>query len=236
VRWLRDATGRFPRRPHYATDELESVAADLRLELRHVRLKRDAPRSSADEAHPSARRASISTDDLSVLIEQHAADLDLYAELDAEFDGVTDFSKDARPRVRIASRLSSQARFENRLRTTLAHELAHVVLHNFIWWFDPGVAFDPHALSPRCALRTRSVDWMEWQANYCAGALLIPASELESNTETVWERSSSGRALIRSVQARFEVSAQAATIRLRQLGRLSERPVHIVRAPVPRHW
>jgi hypothetical protein len=221
VRWLRDATGRFPRRPHYTTDELESVCADLLLELHQVRSTRDA---------------AISTDDLSVLIEHHAAELDLYAELDPDFDGVTDFSRDARPRVRVAAHLSSKARLQNRLRTTLAHELAHVVLHNFIWWFDPGVAFDPHALSPRCALRARSVDWMEWQANYCAGALLVPASELESGAEPVWERSSNGRALIRSVQARFEVSAQVATIRLRQVGRLSERPVRIVRAPVPRPW
>ncbi|MBV9322477.1 MAG: ImmA/IrrE family metallo-endopeptidase [Chloroflexi bacterium] len=221
MRWLRDATGRFPRRPHYETDELESVCADLRLELHQVR---------------STREAAITTDDLSVLVEHHAADLDLYAELAPEFDGVTDFARDARPRIRIAARLASQARFAHRLRTTLAHELAHVVLHNFIWWFDPGVAFDPHALSPRCALRTRSVDWMEWQANYCAGALLVPASQLESVAEPVWERSSRGRALIRSVQARFEVSAQVATIRLRQLGRLSERPVHVVRTPVPRSW
>jgi hypothetical protein len=221
MRWLRDATGRFPRRPHYETDELESVCADLLLEVRQLRPQHET---------------AITTDDLSVLLEHHAADLDLYAELPAEFDGVTDFSRDARPRVRIAARLSSQVRFEHRLRTTLAHELAHVVLHNFIWWFDPGVPFDPRALSPRCALRQRSVDWMEWQANYCAGALLVPASELESETGTVWERSSSGRALIRKVQARYAVSAQVATIRLRQLGRLSERPVHFVRAPVPRGW
>jgi len=221
VRWLRDATGRFPRRPHYETEELESVCVDLRRELRGMR----EPRTEA-----------LSTDDLSVLIEHHAADLDLYADLPAEFDGVTEFAKDNRPHVRIAARLSSQARFEHRLRTTLAHELAHVVLHNFIWWFDPGVTFDPQALSPRCALRTRSVDWMEWQANYCAGALLVPADKPDTTTEPLWERSSGGRTLIRATQQRFDVSAQVATIRLRQLGRLSERPTSVVRAPVPRRW
>ena len=122
------------------------------------------------------------------------------------------------------------------MRTTLAHELAHVALHNFIWWFDPGVPFDPQVLSPRCALRTRSVDWMEWQANYCAGALLVPAASVGAPGDVVWERSSGGRALIRSVQTRFEVSAQVATIRLRQLGRLSQRPTTVVRAPIPRPW
>jgi hypothetical protein len=223
MRWLRDASGRFPRRPHYTESELEDVCADLLRELRQLR----------DTGEPA-----VDTDDLSVLVEQHAADLDLFADLPAEFDGVTDFSRDARPHVRIAARLSSQARFEHRLRTTLAHELAHVVLHNFIWWFSPdsGVPFDPHALSPRCALRARAVDWMEWQANYCAGALLVPAAELDTPFEPVWERSSGGRALIRAVQTRFDVSAQLARIRLRQMGRLSERPLRVVRTPVPRRW
>ncbi|HEY1292146.1 MAG TPA: ImmA/IrrE family metallo-endopeptidase [Chloroflexota bacterium] len=227
MRWLRDATGRFPRRPHYDASELEDVSADLLSELRQLR-------------HTGC--TVVSTDDLSVLIEHHAADLDLFADLPAEFDGVTDFSKDARPRVRVAARLSSHSRFEHRLRTTLAHELTHVVLHNFIWWLsptptpDPGVAFDPERLSPRCAMRARAVDWMEWQANYCAGALLVPASEVCAPPEPVWERSITGRALIRAVQERFEVSAQVATIRLRQLGRLSERPLYVARSPVPRRW
>jgi len=220
VRWLRDATGRFPRRPHYDAAELEAVCADLLLELRQLR----------------RMGATVSVDDLSVLIEHHAADLDLFAELPAEFDGVTDFSRDAQPRVRVAARLSSTTRMARRLRTTLAHELVHVVLHNFIWWFDPGLPCDAERLSPRCALRARAVDWMEWQANYCAGALLVPASELGAPSAPVWERSAGGRTLIRAVQGRFDVSAQLATIRLRQLGHLSERPLHVVRSPIPRRW
>jgi uncharacterized protein DUF955 len=219
MRSLRDASGRFPRRPHYETSELEDVCEDLVRELRRLR-------HSTEEA--------LSTDDLAVLIEQHAADVDLFADLPAHLDGVTDFSRDARPRVRIAARLSGQARLAYRLRTTLAHELTHVVLHNFIWWFDPGVAFDPRALSPRCALRARAIDWMEWQANYCAGALLIPASAL-NGAEPVFERSAGGRALIASVQTRFEVSYPLARIRLRQLGSVTQRPLRVARAPVPRH-
>ena len=191
--WLRDATGRFPRRPHYAESELEEICANLRGDLRQLRQT------------PQTDRTAMSTDDLSVLIEHHAADLDLYADLPPEFDGVTDFSRNAMPRVRVAARLSLQTRFVRRLRTTLAHELAHVVLHNFIWWFDPGVAFDPMALSPRRALRAHAVDWMEWQANYCAGALLVPASALDWASAPVWERSTSGRSLIRAAQARFDV-------------------------------
>ena len=223
MRWLRDATGRFPRRPHYEPDELESVCADLLSELRSAR-----PRSGDGSM-------ALGTDDLTVLIERHANELDLYADLAPDLDAVTDFARGTRPVVRIASRLSMTPRSANRLRTTLAHELAHVVLHDFIWWFDPGVPFDPHALSPRCALKRTTSDWMEWQANYCAGALLMPAQSIqEQNKDPVWERSAQARALIRDVQKTYAVSAQAATIRLRQLGRLTDRPRLVVRAPVPR--
>jgi len=222
VRWLRDASGRFPRRPHYEPAELEAVCAELRAELHQIR--------------PPGGCGALTTDDLTVLIEQRAADLDLYADLPPDLDAVTDFAIGVRPRVRVAARLSSQPRSANRLRTTLAHELAHVVLHNFIWWFNPdtGVRFDPAALSPRCLLKVRAGDWMEWQANYCAGALLIPAETFSDAHAAVWERSSEGRALIRTVQQQFGVSSQAATIRLRQLGRLSERPLRVARAPIPR--
>ena len=222
VRWLRDASGRFPRRPHYEVAELESICADLFLELRQQRRQ--------PESYP------ITVDDLAVLVERHAADLDLYAELAPDLDGVTDFTRGAKPRVRISARLSSNARSHNRLRSTLAHELAHVVLHNFIWWFDPGVAFDPQSLSPKCVLRIVSGDWMEWQANYCAGALLVPATAVPSLQNPVWERSATARTLIRAVQTRFDVSAQLGTIRLRQLGHLTTRPRRIARAPIPKLW
>ena len=222
MRWLRDASGRFPRRPHYEVAELESVCSDLLLELRQRRVRTDA--------YP------LTVDDLAVLVERHAADLDLYAELAPDLDGVTDFAREAKPRVRVSVRLSSNARSNNRLRTTLAHELAHVVLHNFIWWFDPGVPFDPQVLSPKCMLRAVSGDWMEWQANYCAGALLVPASAVASVADPMWERSAAARVLVREVQTRFEVSAQLATIRLRQLGHLTTRPRRIARAPIPRPW
>src|ERR687895_1223364 len=119
MRWERDATGRFPRGPHYEPHELDAACDDL--------LK--------------TQQLPLSTDALTVLIEQRATDLDLYADLSAEgadVEAVTDFVPGQRPRVRISERLSTDARRGHRLRTTLAHELAHVVFHDFIWWFDQG--------------------------------------------------------------------------------------------------
>jgi len=218
MRWVRDLTGRFPRRPHYEQHELDSACDELVG-------TRQAPR--------------LSTDALMVLIERHAADLDLYADLSAEgadVEAVTDFVPGQRPRVRISEKLSSSTRREHRLRTTLAHELAHVVFHNFIWWFDQGTLDIERAkaLSPRCHRRTLgTADWMEWQANYAAGALLMPASAIVHD-EHVWVRSFEGRRRIERVHTTFDVSMEAARVRLQQLGQLSQRPTRVLRAPVPR--
>ena len=233
MRWVADLTGRFPKRPHYATDELERVCDDVRNDFAHLR------RVSAG--------GCLSVDDLAVMIECRAADLDLYAdlaELGSDVEAVTDFAPDRRPRVRVSHVLSEDRRREHRLRTTLAHELAHVVLHNFIWWFDQGTLDTGRSwsLSPRChtGRRVHAADWMEWQAAYASGALLMPAAAVERVVEesggprVAWLRSASGRERVRRVRQAFEVSTLAAHVRLVQLGALSERPALVRRAPVPR--
>ena len=70
-------------------------------------------------------------------------------------------------------------------------------------------------------------DWMEWQAGYVCGALLMPATRLRQLITgylefhglfgVVGERDSHGAALIELVRAAFEVSADAARIRLLKL-------------------
>ena len=232
MRWVRDLSGRFPKRPHYEAGELDRACEDL---IRELQLTRST-------GYP------ITTDDLSVLIEQRAADLDLYADLTkegADVEAVTDFVPGERPRVRINHTLSESPRRAHRLRTTLAHELGHVVFHDFIWWFDQGAldAATAAALSPRCHRRllrsAGSPDWMEWQANYAAGALLMPLEALtlvlgSATAEAAWVRSSHGRDRISRVQRTFDVSGPAASVRLFQLGYLSQRPSAILRSPIPR--
>lgn len=229
MRWVRDLSGRFPKRPHYDVDELDRACADL---IRELQLTRSP-------GYP------VTTDDLAVLIEQRAEDLDLYADLTeegADVEAVTDFVPGERPRVRINHKLSEDPRRAHRLRTTLAHELGHVVFHNFIWWFDQGTldAATAAALSPRCHRRrlpsAGSTDWMEWQANYAAGALLMPIeaiAEFWPAESAVWVRSYAARRRISHTQHTFDVSAQAASVRLLQLGRLTRRPTAILRSPIP---
>ena len=139
MRWVRDETGRLPLRPHFRPDEIDAECERLVGAFR-----REGRGPGGADASP------LSTDDLTVLLEQVTDDLDLYADLSAEgqdTEGVTDFFPGQRPRVRIAVRLSESRRREHRLRTTLAHELGHVRLHDCLWTLDPRA---PAPLNPRC--------------------------------------------------------------------------------------
>jgi hypothetical protein len=220
MRWVRDATGRFPRRPHYDPPELDQLC---------------------DDVLGGLVRRPLATDALTVLIERRAADLDLYADLPDDIEAVTEFVPGDRPRVGINRRLTERKRGEHRLRTTLAHELGHVVLHDFIWWFDQEALSVERAreLSPRCHRRRTlgTADWMEWQAGYASGAFLMSGSalkELLHEPEAVWIRSAAARQRIELVQHAFDVSREAARVRLQVLGHLAQRPTTVVRAPRPR--
>ena len=122
MRYVRDQTGRFAERPHYEPKELdtmfERIIVDF-LKAQHGKV-----------AFP------ISTDDLTVLIERDAEDLDPYADLSPYGDGVegvTEFTPGRKPRVRIAEALATSDNHENRYRTTLTHEYGHVRLHGYLF-------------------------------------------------------------------------------------------------------
>lgn len=123
MQWVPDRTGRFRWRPHYRPAEIDAIC------------ERRVGRFLVDRH--GAVSYPLSTADLTVLIEQDAGDLDLYANLatmDYDRDaveGATTFYVDRPPRVEIARALSEEPRREARLRTTLAHELGHVLLHDF---------------------------------------------------------------------------------------------------------
>jgi hypothetical protein len=183
-------------------------------------------------------RFPITTDDLTVLLENLVDDLDLFADLShegADVEGVTDFFPDRRPRVRIERRLSTNARMANRLRTTLTHELGHVVFHTIM--FDgPRTASlfdaDPSpASSNKCKrdkmLDAPAADWMEWQAGFACGAFLMPQAPVSAAIRRVGEErglpagkftvtSQHGLALIGAIATAFGVSHDAARVRLQQ--------------------
>jgi len=224
VKYVPDTTRRFGRRPYYESAELDAEC--------------DASISGFMKERYSRLILPIPTDALTKLIEREADDLDLYADLSEEGTdvlGVTDFYSGQKPKVRIARELSEQDRYENRLRTTLTHEYGHVKFHKCLWDQQfPSTTLFPeveHNLSPRCKrekiLRASASDWMEWQAGYVCGAILIPISSLRSLISDYFERhglygplqatSSHAESLRNQVANSFGVSQEAAKVRLLQL-------------------
>jgi Zn-dependent peptidase ImmA (M78 family) len=183
--------------------------------------------------HCGGFRLPIPTDDLIRLIEMEADDLDMYADLPEEQDGHTDFYADRKPRVMIAKRLSDP-RYENRLRMTLGHEYGHVWFYAPLW----RKSGSDHPAEPRWTChRDRIVDapqndWIEFQAAYIGGALLMPcysvklwAGEIgmrEAKQPPVPVDSDLGRAMIERLIRRCRVSEQASRVRLLRLGLLAE--------------
>ena len=223
MRWMRDRSGRFERRPYYDQHELDSQCEEIVEEFLKAR--------NGAVSYP------ITTDDLTVMIERDVAALDLYANLAGEgraVEGVTEFRRRRKPSVRIAKYLSESPSRENRLRSTLAHEYAHVVFHGFLWTLE-GAGRKPGQTRPlyrRCQ-RSRVVaapqaDWMEWQAGYAGGALLMPISALRAVVEQTLAESGGGRLvedgsdrhaeIARRVAEAFAVSKDAAAFRISKLG------------------
>ena len=142
--------------------------------------------------------------------------------------------------MKISATLAEDGRRENRLRTTLTHEYGHVHFHAYLWEIEPPrpdlLSHNPNADKQICKreniLDSGYNDWMEWQAGYVCGALLMPATRVrnlvgdyqESNGlyGAIGYNDNHGRALIDAVQTSFQVSSDAARIRLLKLGYLGE--------------
>ena len=104
VKMVRDTTGRFALRPHYEPAELDQECERVLFAF-------------LQERHGTIE-FPLSTDDLTVLIEQHADSLDMYADLSHhgdEVQGVTEFHADDAPKVSISKRIANDQRRKNRL-------------------------------------------------------------------------------------------------------------------------
>ncbi len=231
MKWLPDKTQRFAQYPHYEKAEIDSECERIVSEfLRQKYGNVDFP---------------ISTDDLTVLIESRVASLDPYADLSSlgsDVEGVTNFFPGEQPRVRIASCLSEETARENRLRTTITHELGHVHFHNCLYQyqFDASPSFldKSNQGKPLQCKRdkvhglNKGTDWMEWQAGYASGAFLMPktcvariAQERLASVSLVSPISTNApeaATLIAAIIRNFQVSQDAARVRLIYLGYLVE--------------
>lgn len=228
VKMVRDNTGRFAQRPFYTAGELDRECEQI------------------ISAFLTARHGNfhlpVETDELSILIEQHDASLDSSVDLSdfgQDVEGMTAFYPDRSPEVSISDRLANDGRRENRLRTTLAHEFGHVHFHRHLWAekFTMGRLFDRRSTENKVICKRDSIldakdtDWMEWQAGYVSGAILMPVGPLRRFISdfcgkrglhaAVSLASEPGRQIMNAVMTRFSVSEDAARVRLLKLGLLT---------------
>jgi Zn-dependent peptidase ImmA (M78 family) len=231
VTYIHDRTGRFPQRPHYKPEELDRECESL--------ITRFLKGLHGEVRYP------IVTDDLTKLIERDASDLDIYADLShygPDVEGVTEFRRGEKPRVLIAAHLGDDERRENRFRTTLTHEYGHVHFHGYLWDTQTPsldlVSQQPNRDKIICKrdsmIDAVQTDWMEWQAGYVCGAILMPKSAVRALCLTyvethklygmVSQHTSHGSALIQLIVNTFLVSEEAARIRLIKLNLLTVAP------------
>lgn len=229
VRYVPDRTGRFSQRPHYKPEDLDRECESL-------------INTFLKDRYGEAR-FPVSTEDLTCLIERDTEDLDLYANLSSyglDVEGLTAFHIGHKPSVKISATLAEDDRRENRLRTTLTHEFGHVHFHAYLWELEPPqsslLSQNPNADKQICKrenmVDAAQTDWMEWQAGYACGALLMPVSRVRLLVGDYQESHNlygaiglndvHGQALINMVQSSFQVSTDAARIRLLKLGYLGE--------------
>lgn len=226
MKYVPDKTGRFRQRPHYLPgeldDECESTITEFTREI------------CGDFVLP------IPTDVLTKLIERDAQSLDLYSDLSQEegtnVEGVTDFIPGSKPIVRIAASLSEFELRSHRLRTTLTHEYGHVKFHNYLYQVDEGMGVlfaDAFERRPAKCMRERMLDapvsdWMEWQAGYICGSILMPITHVRKVVTSfrkagnligpISPTSKDGLVLLAKMEEAFDVSQEAARIRLLKLG------------------
>jgi hypothetical protein len=225
VHYVKDLTGRLAQRPHYEPAELDRECE----RLLKVFFGGTIP-------------VPIETDSLAKLIERDTSDFDPGADLSRygpDVEGVTEFLPGRKPKVRIVAELAYDEVRQNRYRTTLTHEYGHVHLHAPLFAAEPASG-DLFSSAPAkggeqickrdSILNARRSDWMEWQAGYVCGALLMPVTALRGAVaayqEThklfgpIAERTPHAASLVESVRGDFRVSAEAARVRLIQLSHL----------------
>jgi hypothetical protein len=227
MNWAWDQTHRFRMRPNYSAEELDAQSEAILFE--YLQKKRGAV------SFP------VATDDLSSLLESEVHSLQSDRSLSkerGEVESIVEFQRGRKPVVRIAARLTETPGLENRLRAALMHAYGHVRFHDFVFQSEEGAYLslfeniaEPLPQSNRCTrdsiVSLRERDWMEWQASFVCGALLMPAGPLIAHVRqfrdkrdldlaALSERSLDGGALIREVAEHFKVAPEAARVRLLQ--------------------
>lgn len=230
MKWIKDKTGRFPERLYFENGEIDSACESI-------------IRSFFSKELRKPFCPPFTTDHLEVLINTEVGNLDLYADLSKEgedVEGLTEFAPGKKPFIKISSLLSSSEIYKNRLKSTIAHELFHAKFHNLLWalkWSQDdffGSSVNKIKCHRKQILGTGQTDWVEWQAAYGSGAFTMPKSFLleavkdfrrlkgVSVAASIDYHSETGSEIIKHISNVFEVSEEAAKVRLLQMGFIHE--------------
>jgi hypothetical protein len=218
-KWIPDTAGYFHIRPQYSAREINRICERAIIDILKLR-------------HGGNFKRPIGNDDLIALLKSLGAEIELNFEFPSEsawVQGETEFQPNKAPAIKIARDLP-----ENRWRSTVGHEGGHLLLLRDAYGDRANVINWGSAFRLSCAhQRTNQHNWMEWQADECSGAMLIPsrilrmvmgpADQMQIHSAT----SSEGVSLISAVSTFFHTSREFTTVRLRRLGYL--------RRPHPRH-
>jgi hypothetical protein len=218
ISWIEDSSRRFRQRPYFLLEGMDRHCEQM--VARHNS-------KLYGQSFPGLR-----TDALLRIINDRA-DLHLYEDLSkygAGVEAVTCFATGAKPTVRVARELFFDRSQINHLRFVLGHECGHAYFHGAAWrrrWIKDG---DVRHCSPNKMLTLEAgYDWWEWQANFLGASMLMPKSQVHcvvtasfgSKELTGIPRDcSDAHNLAQRVAELFEVSCEAANIRLCQLGYL----------------
>jgi IrrE N-terminal-like domain len=220
VKEVIDRTGRFAKRPFYQAEDLDIACEQIIVRFLRSRYgKAEFP---------------VSTDDLTRLVERDVSSLDIYADLSefgSDVEGVTCFNPGSKPEVLISAKLTEDDCRENRLRTTLTHEYGHVHFHAYLFELQNQTRTEEKIVCKRDGMvNANEIDWMEWQAGYVCGAILMPKSYLTKCVQSFCQQNElilpikladrEANDLIDLVASKFQVSRDAAKIRLIKLKHL----------------
>jgi Zn-dependent peptidase ImmA (M78 family) len=219
--------GIFYSRPYYSTNCMEEMSAEAL-----------AKAGIADDEPSEIPIEDVLEDCMGIAAE--------YSPLPADVMGCATFYPEGLAMVEIHENLSATGddlTLDRRRRATIAHELGHGLAHTHLYVqrfaFDREQAdYDPSLLQrAHIACRTSDIrevgnkpaggssySWIEWQANYLMGALIVPRRALLRHLE-VWTGPQNGVCSPRlpasaraeaqeSVAETFHVSRQLAGIRL----------------------
>lgn len=232
MKWIKDKTGRFPERLYFEHGEIDSECESI---IRNF--------FSKELRKPFCPPFTI--EQLEVLINTEVEVLDLYADLSEEgedVEGLTEFTPNKKPSIKISSLLSSAEIYKNRLKSTMAHELFHAKFHNLLWalkWSQDdffGSSVNKIKCHRKHILGAGQTDWIEWQAAYGSGAFTMPKSFLleavkdfkklkgVSVSAPIDYHGEIGIEIIKHISNVFEVSEEAAKVRLFQMGFVHEVP------------